>query len=156
MQVADDEARTNHADRALAEYQSAIVLAQHAGDARLQSLALAHLGDLQERSGDAKSAAESYQRGLALDATAGDSRAEAIDWFNYGQFLRRHGVPDELSYACFLRAQDLLQKSTAPELATVETAREQVQARLGKKIRDTKKNLPSLLASAAKLPAASF
>ncbi len=156
IQVADDEARINHADRALAEYQSAIALAQHSGDARLQSLALAHSGDLQEKSGDARSAAQSYQRGLALDATAGDSRAEAIDWFNYGQFLRRHGVPDELSYACFLRAQDLLQKSAAPELATVETAREQVQARLGKKVQDTKKNLPSLLASAAKLPAASF
>lgn len=156
IQLADDEARINHSDQALAEYQSAVVLAQQSGDARLQSLAFAHLGDLQEKSGDAKSAAQSYQRGLALDATAGDPRAEAIDWFNYGQFLRRHGVPDELSYACFLRAQDLLQNSAAPELATVETAREQVQARLGKKVQDTKKNLPSLLASAVKLPAASF
>jgi tetratricopeptide (TPR) repeat protein len=156
IQVADDEARTNHADRALAEYQSAISLAQQAGDPRLQSLALAHLGDLQEKTGDAKSAARSYQRGLALDATAGDPRAEAFDWFNYGQFLRRHGVPDELSYACFLRAEDLLGKSSAPELATVEAAREQVQARLGKKVRDAKKNLPNLLAGAAKLSAASF
>jgi tetratricopeptide (TPR) repeat protein len=156
IQVADDQARVNHADQALAEYQSAIALAQHAGDARLESLALARLGDLQEKSGDAKSAAQSYQRGLTLDANAGDPRAEAIDWFNYGQFLRRHGVPEELAYACFLRAEDLLGKSSAPELATVETAQEQVRARLGKNLRDARKNLPSLLASAAKLPAASF
>jgi hypothetical protein len=65
-------------------------------------------------------------------------------------------VPDELSYACFLRAEDLLGKSSAPELATVETAREQVQARLGKNARDAKKDLPNLLAGAAKLSAASF
>ncbi len=156
IQVADDEARINHADRAVAEYQSAIALAQHSGDARLQSLALAHLGDLQEKSGDAKSAVQSYQRGLSLDADAGDPRAEAIDWFNYGQFLRRHGVPEELAYACFVRAEDLLGKSSASELATVETAQEQVRARLGKNLRDTRKNLPSLLASAAKLPAGSF
>ena len=75
-------------DAAFTGYRSAIALAQRAGDPKLESLALAHLADLQEKTGDVKSAAESYQRGLALDAKSADPHAEALDWFNYGQFLR--------------------------------------------------------------------
>jgi tetratricopeptide (TPR) repeat protein len=158
IQLADDESRINRADLALPKYLTAIDLAQRAGDAKLGSLAFAHLGDLQDKAGDAKSAVQSYQRGLALDAKAGDSSGEAVDWFNYGQFLRRNGLPDDLSYACFVRAESesLLAKTPGPELAAVQTARGQVEKRLGKKVTDTRKNLPDLLASAISLPATSF
>jgi tetratricopeptide (TPR) repeat protein len=156
IQLADDDSRINRADLALQEYLSAIRLAQRGEDAKLESLAFAHLGDLQERTGDAKSAAESYQRGLALDAKSGDPRGEAIDWFNYGQFLRRNGLPDNLAYACFLHAENLLAKTTGPELTAVQTARSQVQSRLGKKAIDSQKDLPNLLASATTLPTTSF
>ena len=43
----------------------------------------------------------------ALDAESGDPQTEGLDWFNYGQFLRRHGIPESLIYACFLQAQNL-------------------------------------------------
>ena len=156
IQLADDESRIKQSNLALPKYLSAVDLAQRAGDAKLGSLAFAHFGDLQEKAGDAKSAAQSYQRGLALDAKAGDPSGEAVDWFNYGQFLRRNGLPDNLAYACFVRAENLLAKTPGPELAAVQTARDRVENRLGKKASDTQKNLPDLLARATSLPATSF
>jgi tetratricopeptide (TPR) repeat protein len=151
IQAADDDARVNRTAEALEEYSSAVSFAAGAGDTKLEGLALAHLGDLQEKAGDAKTAAVSYQRGLSLDATGADSRDEAFDWFNYGQFLRRHDLPDALAYACFVRAENLLGSTPGRELETVQAARRELEARLGKKATDTQKNLPALLASAASL-----
>jgi tetratricopeptide (TPR) repeat protein len=156
IQLADDETRLNETTAALADYKSAGTFAERAGDAKLESVALAHLADLQEKKGDAKAAAESYQRGLSLDAKGGDQHSEAIDWFNYGQFLRRHGLPDELAYACLLRAENLLSASGGPELETVRTMRRQVETRLGKKATAAQKDAPTLLARAAALPSGSF
>jgi tetratricopeptide (TPR) repeat protein len=146
--LADDDARINHADAALATYLSAIALAQSAGDVKLESLALVHLGDLQEKRGDTRSAAHSYQRGLALDAKAGDHSSEAFDWFNYGQFLRRHGVAEELAYACFLHAEDLLGGTGGPDLLTIQGIRRDVEKRMGNKIVTARKELPQLLTRA--------
>jgi Flp pilus assembly protein TadD len=156
IQLADDEARINHADAALTGYLTAIALAERAHDARLGSLALAHLADLQEKKGDAQSAAHSYQRSLALDATAGDQHSEAFDWFNYGQFLRRHGLPEELAYACFLKAESLLGSAGGADLQTIQTIRRDVEKRLGKKAAAAQKDLPALLDRAIKLPSVSF
>ena len=150
-------AELSHGDVALPAYQSAILLAQQSGEARLESVALAHMADWQEKSGDAKSAAASYQRGLALDAKSKDPHGEALDWFNYGQFLRRRELPAEISYACFLRAEELLaQAGNSQELATVQTIRKQVEANLGGKAARARKDFPALLARATALPPASF
>jgi tetratricopeptide (TPR) repeat protein len=156
IQMADDEARINHAEAALTGYLSAIALAERAHDARLGSLALSHLADLEEKKGDARSSAHSYQRSLALDATAGDPQSEAFDWFNYGQFLRRHGQREELAYACFLNAESLLGATGGGDLQTIQTIRRDVESRLGKKAAAAEKDLPALLARAAKLPPDSF
>jgi len=156
IQLGDDESRTDHADLAGSEYQSAVDLASRAGDRKLQSLALAHLGDLQERRGDARSAAHSYQRALALDGEANDPRGEAIDWFNYGQFLLRHGQSSELAYACFARAEELLKTTGSPELETVQSARHKLQVQLGKAAPRSQSKLSNLLAGASSLPTTSF
>ena len=156
IQLADDEFRIGDAAAANRAYSNAISLGQQAGDAKSESLALAHLGDLQEKAGDLKSAANSYQRGLALDDKATDPRSAAFDWFNYGQFLRRHGLPDELAYACFLHAESLLAGDTGDDLQTVESIRRQVESRLGKKAAGVQTNLPTLLARATQLPTDSF
>ena len=156
IQLADDDTRLNQTHAALTEYASAISLAERASDAKLGSLALAHLADLQEKAGNAQGAAGSYQRGLVLDAKIGDPHAEAFDWFNYGQFLRRRGLGDDLAYACFVRAESLLAPGGGEELETVRNARRQVESRLGKKILAVQKNLPLLLAGATSLPASSF
>ncbi|MGH9712752.1 MAG: tetratricopeptide repeat protein [Candidatus Acidiferrales bacterium] len=156
IQLADDEAQINHADEAITGYLSAIALAERAGDAKLESLSLAHLADLQEKKGGAQAAVHSYQRSLVLDAKAGDPRSEAFDWFNYGQFLRRHGQPEELAYVCFLKAESLLGGAGGPDLQTIQTIRRDVESRLGKKAAIVRKDQPTLLARAISLPASSF
>ena len=156
IQLADDQSRVKRNDAAFAEYRNAIALAGRAGDPKLESLALAHLADLQEKTGDVKSAADSYQRGLALDAKSADPHAEALDWFNYGQFLRRHNLPDELIYACLLHAEQLLGNTGGADLETVKTIRHQVESRMGSKAATSQKELPALLARAGDLPTQSF
>lgn len=161
IQLADDEAHLNQAGQAAAEYQTAASLADYAGEAGLQSLALAHLADLQEKTGNPRGAAESYQRSLALDAKAdaansGGARNEASDWFNYGQFLRRRGMPEDLVYVCFLRAENLLANSAGQDFETVHAERLQIEARLGKKAAADQMDEATLLARAASLPTESF
>lgn len=56
--------------------------------------------DLQEKSGDAQPAALSY-----------------------GQFLRRHAVPDEFAHACFLRREASVAKDLPNLLARASTLR---------------------------------
>jgi tetratricopeptide (TPR) repeat protein len=157
IQLADDESRINQSAAALARYDAAIAQAQQAGDAKLESLALVHRADLQAGNGDAVAAAQSYQRGLALDAQAGDAQAAALDWFNYGQFLRSHNAPDELAYAAFLHAENLLNGASGSELATVQTARRQVESKMGARAAGVaQKNLAALLQRAVNfVPAAS-
>jgi len=156
IRMAEDQARANRTDAALAAYLSAVALGEKAGNAKLESLALAHLGDLEEKKGDAQAAARAFQRGLALDETSGDARSAASDWFNYGQFLRRHKLPEELAYACFLEAERLLADARAGEFQTVQAARHEVESELGKKAAAARKEAQGLLERAANLPAASF
>jgi tetratricopeptide (TPR) repeat protein len=155
IQLADDEARTNQALTALARYDSVVLLAEKGNDAKLESLALAHRADLQDKTGDIPAAAQSFQRGLALDSRTGDPRSEAFDWFNYGQFLRRHNQPDEIVYACFLHAETLLAGTSGGDLATVQAERRQVASKMGKKADVTQQELPALLARAASVRLAS-
>ena len=155
IQLADDEARTNHASAALAEYNSAIALAEKSKDAKLEAVALAHQAELQDKSGDVASAAQSYQRALAVDATSGDARSEAFDWFNYGQLLRQHNQPDELAYACFVRAEKLLAGTRGSDLETTQAARRAVATRLGDKAEFVQTQLPEFLARATNLNLAS-
>ena len=155
IQLADDEARTNQASAALAEYNAAIALAEKNQDAKLEALALAHRADLQDKSGDVAAAAQSYQRALAADAKSGDPRSEAFDWFNYGQFLRQHQLPDELAYACFVRAENLLAGVGGADLETVQTAQRQMASHMGNKVESVEKRLPEFLERASGLTIAS-
>jgi tetratricopeptide (TPR) repeat protein len=150
VQFADDEARINRPAAALTQYDLAIAQAQQAGEAKLESLALVHRADLQAKNGDAAAAAQSYQRGLALDAKSGDAPAEALDWFNYGQLLRRQNAPNELVYASFLHAEKLLNDAAGSDQATVQTARRQVEDKMGVKAAAlAHSSLPTLLQRAA-------
>jgi len=159
IQLADDDMKLRREESAHASYQSAISLARRAGDARLQSLATAHLADLEEKDGNTQLAASWYESALALDANAGDASGAASDWFNYGQFLRRHKKSDELAYACFLHVEELLSSDGADssgDLEAVKKTRQEVEAALGSKAAGVKKNLPVLVARAGSLPIDSF
>lgn len=156
IQLGDDEAQIGNGAGAISAYQDALTLAKRIDNSRLQSAALTRLADSEETSGDTKAAAASYERALLLDQKTTDAKGEAFDWFNYGQFLRRHGTPDDLAYACFLRAQILLGDSGGPEAETVKAAVRELSGHLGKKASVSTKELPALLARAANLPANSF
>ena len=157
LQLSDDEARLNQPKAAITGYQSGVGLAQRAGNATLESLAFAHLGDLQQRTGDAKSAAQAYQRALALDEKSADAASAASDWFNYSQFLERRGKPDDLAYACLLKAEFLLTPVGGQSLRTVQSVRQQLATKLGKAaVATAEKSQARLLADALNLPPSSF
>ncbi|MGB9069105.1 MAG: tetratricopeptide repeat protein [Candidatus Acidiferrales bacterium] len=156
IQFADDQSNSNQPDAALAGYRSAILMAQALGSAKLESLAWVHMADSRDKFGDVKLAAAAYERGLALDAKAGDAHNEALDWFNYGQFLRRHQMPDDLIYACLLHSEQLLATTGGSELETATKMRREVEHKLGGKASASQKQLPELLARAGGLPTYSF
>jgi tetratricopeptide (TPR) repeat protein len=153
LALADDNARLNRPDQAKQAYQSAVMLAEKAGDIKLESLAWAHLAELQEAGSD-PAAAISYQRSLALDEKSGDTTAEAADWFNYGQFLRRGKASAELTFACVLRAEDLLKASGGEQYETVLKIRQQLEQQLGSKSATVRKKLSSYLLQASSLGSA--
>jgi tetratricopeptide (TPR) repeat protein len=154
VHLADDEAQLNQNSAARTQYEFAVSLAQQNKNAKVESLALAHLADLQEKEQDLPAATASYQRALAFDART-DAETEGLDWFNYGQFLRRHGAPNESVYACFLKAEQLLAPTGGAELATVQSVKRQLESQMTKlEIEKSRAALPQLLAQGITLPAA--
>ncbi len=91
---------------------------------------------------------------LTLDAQAGDPRSKGIDWFNYGQFLSKRGASPDLAYACFVRAENLLESNPSPELETARRIRRQTEVAMGRKASTVRENLPHMLSTAASLDAA--
>jgi Tfp pilus assembly protein PilF len=157
IKIADADVAGNRTKEAQEEYFVAIQQSQVSGDPALQSLALVHLAELQEKEGQPGEAAKSYQRALALDASLTDPRSAAADWLNYGQFLRRHGQPEELVFACLFYAEELLSTTHGDVLVAVTQARSESEARIRRssaaKIRS---NLNSQLRKLLSLPTAAI
>jgi Tfp pilus assembly protein PilF len=157
VHLADDEAQLNHNPAAKTQYEFAIALAQQSSNPKIGSLAQAHLADLQEKVPDIPAAALSYQRALALDAESGDPQTEGLDWFNYGQFLRRHGIPESLIYACFLQAQNLLAPFGGASLVTVQSTMRELETKMGREaVAATRYDLAAATARARNLPSSAF
>ncbi len=154
--LGSDQAQLNQTDAALKSYALAIEMAAQANRPQLESFALAHAADVQEKTGDYRAALQSYQKALTLDAAAKDSHAEALDWFNYGQFLRRHSAPDDLVYACVVRAENLLAATPGTDLDTVRAVRHQIETKLGKQAPAAERDLTELLARALTVAPASL
>ncbi len=157
VHLADDEARLNQNPAARTQYEFAITLARQTANTTIESLALVRLADLEEKLEDAPGAAQSYQHALVLDAKGSDRETEGLDWFNYGQFLRRHAVANDLVYACFLQAEMLLKPAGGPRLATVQTMKRQAEGKMTlSDAAKSRNNLSALLAQSTTLPSASF
>ena len=156
IQLGNDQAQLNQNDAAVKSYALAIEMAKQSNRPQLQSLALAHVADVQEKSGAYGPALQSYQQALTLDAAAKDLHAEALDWFNYGQFLRRHTAQDELVYACMVRAENLLAGTTGTDIETVQAVRHQMETKLGKQAPAAQRDLTQLLARALTVAPASL
>jgi Tfp pilus assembly protein PilF len=153
IKVADADAAVNQITDATEGYRAAIAFAQKAGEKTLESLALAHLADLQERLSDISGAAQSYQRALQLDAGLSDPHSAVSDWFNYAQFLRKQGEPERYVLACLLKAQAALKaKDASPdEASTVKQALEESEQRMGKAAASIRQELDAIAAEALKL-----
>lgn len=81
-----------------------------------------------DKAGRTADAAHAFQRALALDEQGEDPTTIGADWFNYGQFLRRHQVEPRLVLACLLRAEELLgADARASTVRTVRNAFEREQ-----------------------------
>jgi tetratricopeptide (TPR) repeat protein len=156
IKVADADASANHSKEALQGYNAAIHFAEKVNDKALESLALAHLADLQEKLGSAAAAAEAYQRALTLDVSLSDPAGAASDWLNYGQFLRRQGQPERLVYTCFLHAEDLAQAAPGPALTVITDARSKSEVRLGREAAAVRRFRETVLEEALALPTSSF
>jgi tetratricopeptide (TPR) repeat protein len=156
IKVADADAAANHEDEAQQGYNAAIQFAEKANDKALESLALVHLADLQDKHGAASAAAEAYQRGLSIDASLSDPVSTGSDWFNYGQFLRRQRQPERLVFACFLRAEELMSKTPGAALTTIEQARAESEARLGREAAAARRSSGTLVKEALDLHASSL
>ena len=156
VKVADADAASNQQADALKGYNAAIQFAEKANTKTLETLALVHLADLQEKREDIAAAATAYQRALAIDAPLSDALSAASDWFNYGQFLRRHHQPERLVFACFLHAEGLVNATPGPELSAVAQARAESEARLGREAAAVRRSNGAVAEDALRLSAASF
>ena len=156
IKVADADATANKIATAVHGYQAAAHFAEKMKNPELQSLSLAHMGDAQERGGTIGDAAQSFQQALIVDETQGDPRTAATDWYNYGEFLRRHNQPERLIFACFYRAQDLMSTNPGDELNTIAKAVTASEARLGPFAHALPSQLSKLLSQALSLQPAAF
>jgi Tfp pilus assembly protein PilF len=156
IKVADADAAGNRPVEALQGYNAARNFAVKSGDKTLESLASVHLADLEEKQGSVTAAAESYQHALVLDASLSDQRSAASDWVNYGQFLHRQGQPERLIFACFLRAEDLLDTTPGEELSAIIKARRESETRLGRDADVVRRTRATWAGEALSLPASSF
>jgi tetratricopeptide (TPR) repeat protein len=151
IKVADADAATGKTTEAIHGYRGAAKFAEKMKNPGLQSLALAHAAEAQEKAGDLGQAAQLFQEALLIDETRGEPRATAVDWYNYGQFLQRHKQPEQLAFACFYRAYDLLSVHPGVELDAVAAARSGSEARLGASAKMLPEKLSKLLSQALSL-----
>ncbi|HEV1993951.1 MAG TPA: hypothetical protein VGR03_06455 [Candidatus Acidoferrum sp.] len=156
IKVADADGAAHQQDEALQGYNAAIQFAEKTNAKTLESLALVHLADLQAKRESIAAAAGAYQHALAIDASLSDPVSAGSDWFNYGQFLRRQHQPERLVFACFLRAEELVNTTPGAELTTIAQARAESEARLGREAAAVRRSSGATAKEALDLPASSF
>lgn len=157
LKIGDAEVEAGHPDRALPRYRAAAQFANKSANPSLESMSLAHAAEALEQSGSIGEAAQAWQQAILLDETQGQISATASDWFNYGQFLARHGQSEQLIFACFLRAEDLQNTTPGETLSTIVRARQASAARLGPSASSAvSSRLSKTLSAALSLPPDSF
>ena len=151
INVADADAAARKFGEAIQGYQAAAQFAAKMGDTSLQSLALAHAAEAQENAGAIADAASSFQEALRIDQSSGEALGSATDWLNYGKFLQRQKQSEQLVFACFLMAEDLMRTTPGEELSTTAKARRESEMRLGGEAQSARARFPQLLTEALTL-----
>jgi tetratricopeptide (TPR) repeat protein len=110
-------------DEAVRHWQAALAVnPKQAAARRYLAQIWANSAEQFEDKGQGAEAARAYREALALDEGSGDLANEGADWFNYGQFLKKHGAEPRLVAACLVRAEQLLAPTTDARLQTVRDA----------------------------------
>lgn len=151
IKVADADAAAGQSGDAAKGYSAAMGFAEKSGESTLESLAAAHLGDLQEKQGNAQGAAESYQLGLRTDAKVKDAHSVASDWFNYAQFLKKEKQPERYVLACLLKAEKALQGAAGEDVAAVKDAVKTTQQEMGREAAAVQREFEATAAEALRL-----
>jgi len=111
--------------------------------------------DRLDRDGRTDEAGRAYHSALTFDDGGGDDPGAGVDWFNYGQFLRRHGAEPRIVLACLLRAEALLAGNADAQLDTARAARAEVErAHPGSRADVERAPAASLAAALARYPPA--
>jgi tetratricopeptide (TPR) repeat protein len=151
IRVADADAAANKMNDAARGYNAAIGFSDESQERTLESLALAHLGDLHEKLGDVAGAAECYQRALRLDTGVADVRSVASDWFNYAQLLKKQQEPERYVFACLLKAEARLQGASGDDVSVVKDALNESQHRLGHEAPEIRRKVDAVAADSLEL-----
>jgi len=83
-------------------------LAASIGDKQGLAIALIDSAEIKSLQGNRVEALADFQQALRLE-NAGSTTALAAHWFSFGKFLQKTAVSPRLIYACFSKAQFLLQ-----------------------------------------------
>jgi len=151
IKVADADAMASQSADAAKGYQAAIGFAQKSGENALESLAAAHLADLQEKQGNAQGAAESYQLALRTDGQVKDVHSVASDWFNYAQFLKKEKQPERYVLACLLKAEQVLEGASGEDVAAVKDAVHAAEKEMGREAGPVQREFETRAAEAMRL-----
>jgi tetratricopeptide (TPR) repeat protein len=130
LKLAQAYEKTQMPERALAYYQQTIDLAEQSGEKVVESMAFINLANLYAANDQQSTAAKCYQRALALDKETGDAKVEGTDWFNFGQFILFKVKNKRLAFACFIKAEQLLQGTEGTERDAVAKAIKETEAAL--------------------------
>ena len=95
-------------ETALQFFAQGATLAERIGDKPGLTFALINGAEIEARHGQRAEALANFQRALTLE-NSGSVRNQAVDWFRYGKFLQADKVSPRLVFACFAKAEVLLQ-----------------------------------------------
>jgi tetratricopeptide (TPR) repeat protein len=104
---------TNDSQQAGRFYSQAATLADNTGDREALVFSLVHAAQMKAKSGEHGEAFKDFRRALTIENSVNEL-ARPTDWVIYGRFLRQVNASRQNVFACFLKAQALLQASTTP------------------------------------------
>jgi tetratricopeptide (TPR) repeat protein len=152
LRMADCQARASQTAQAVQSYELAAKIAAQTKQTKLESIANVNEAALQGEAGKFGTALELYQHALHLDDSISDRTSSAEDWFAYGRFLDRAGLPVRLAYACFVysaKLQDAL--PDASQRQALAEASKQAEKRVGEEAGAIRRHPESLLDEALAL-----
>jgi tetratricopeptide (TPR) repeat protein len=141
LRMADCQARSSQSEQAVKSYHLAETLASQTRQPKLESVADVNEAALQAKIGKLGEALRLYQHALQLDESIKDRRSSAQDWFIYGHFLDDAGFPARLVYACYAKADSLVENDAdAASHKSIAAALKQAETQVGPEALSIRRN----------------